>query len=262
MQPTSHASNSAGANEALYGPHMNHTELAAVATTIADIGSTFYFRPDTLAVGKEHGLDGYRFYFVGRGGVLGDVEADVALSAFGYFEPGLFASMWNSAKAIVPPREAARLYHGCNHDLGRATLVDVPGLEAFCEAAAAVNAAIDPAGLALYAGIAAEPVPDDVPARAVHLAMCLREARGSIHLLALIASGVPTRMAHQIRRPDDVTLFGWTEPVVASDDDIARWDAAEALTNALLAPSFGVLDDKGERALVEGADAIHAALIP
>ena len=92
--------------------------------------------------------------------------------------------------------------------------------------------------------------------------MCLREARGSIHLLALVASGVPTRMAHQIRRPDDVTLFGWTEPVVASDDDIARWDAAEALTNTLLAPSFGVLDDKGERALVEGADAIHAALDP
>ena len=241
---------------------MDHTELSSVAATIADIGSTFYFRPETLAVGKAHGLDGYRFYFVGRGGVLGDVEADVALSAFGYFEPNLFASMWNSARGVVPPREAARLYHGCNHDLGRSRLSDVPGLDAFCEAAAAVNDAIDPAGLALYAGIAAEPIPEDAPARAVHLAMCLREARGSIHLLALVASGVPTRVAHQIRRPDDVTLFGWAEPLVASDDDISRWNAAETLTNRLLAPSFGVLDDKGERALVEGADAIHAALIP
>lgn len=241
---------------------MDHTDLSSVATTIADIGSTFYFRPDTLTVGKEHGLDGYRFYFIGRGGVLGDVEADVALSAFGYFEPSLFASMWNSAKTIVPPREAARLYHGCNHDLGRAKLADVPHLGAFCEAAAAVNDSIDAAGLALYAGIAAEPLPDDAPARALHLAMCLREARGSIHLLALVASGVPTRVAHQIRRPDDVTLFGWTEPLVASDDDIARWKAAEALTNTLLAPSFGVLDDAGAMALVDGANAIHAALIP
>jgi hypothetical protein len=241
---------------------MDHTELSSLAATIADIGSTFYFRRETLAVGKEHGIDGYRFYFVGRGGVLGDVEAEVALSAFGYFEPNLFASMWNSAKAILPPREAARLYHGCNHDLGRARLGDVPGLDDFCEAAAAVNDAIDPAGLALYAGVAAEPIPDDPPARALHLAMCLREARGSVHLLALVASGVPTRTAHQIRRPDDVTLFGWSEPLVASDDDIARWEAAETLTNTLLAPSFGVLDDKGERALVEGAQAIHAALIP
>jgi hypothetical protein len=241
---------------------MDRTELSSVAATIADIGSNFYFRRETLAVGKEHGIDGYRFYFVGRGGVLGDVEAEVALSAFGYFEPNLFASMWNSAKAILPPREAARLYHGCNHDLGRARLGDVPGLDDFCEAAAAVNDAIDPAGLALYAGVAAEPIPDDPPARALHLAMCLREARGSVHLLALVASGVPTRTAHQIRRPDDVTLFGWSEPLVASDDDIARWEAAETLTNTLLAPSFGVLDDKGERALVEGAQAIHAALIP
>src|SRR5918994_3118335 len=108
-----------------YRPPMDHTELSALASTIDEIGSAFYFRPATLAVGKEHGLDGYRFYFVGRGGVLGDVEADVALSAFGYFEPNLFASMWNSAKAIMAPREAARLYHGCNHDLGRARLSDV-----------------------------------------------------------------------------------------------------------------------------------------
>lgn len=241
---------------------MDHSSLSALAATFGDIGSTFYFRPATLAVGKEHGIDGYRFYFLGRGGVLGDVEPAVALSAFGYFEPNLFASMWNSAKAILPPREAARLYHGCNHDLGRATLGDVPGIEAFCDAAAAVNAAIDPAGLALYAGIAAEPVPEDPPARALHLAMCLREARGSMHLVALVASGVPTRLAHQIRRPDDVTLFGWSEPVIASDDDRARWEAAEELTNTLLAPSFDVLDDKGERALLEGAAAIHAALLP
>jgi hypothetical protein len=241
---------------------MDHVELSALASTLADIGSTFYFRPATLAVGKEHGLDGYRFYFVGRGGVLGDVEADVALSAFGYFEPTLFASMWDSARAIVPPREAARLYHACNHDLGRAKLADVPGLDAFCDAAAAVNEAIAPAGLSLYAGIAAEPVPDDAPARALHLAMCLREARGSTHLLALVASQVPPRLAHQIRRPDDVTLFGWAEPLVASDEDRARWEAAEALTNTLLAPAFGILDDKGERALVEGAHAVHAALLP
>ena len=241
---------------------MDHIESSSLASSIADIGSTFYFRPTTLAVGKEHGLDGYRFYFVGRGGVLGDVEAAVALSAFGYFEPSLFASMWDSARAIVPPREAARMYHRCNHDLGRAKLGGVAGLDAFCEAAAAVNDAIDPAGLALYAGIAAEPVPEDAPARALHLAMCLREARGSIHLLALVASQVPLRLAHQIRRPDDVTLFGWREPLVASDEDRARWEAAETLTNSLLAPAFAVLDDKGERALLEGAQAIHAALLP
>lgn len=239
---------------------MTNDEFGAFAKQIADIGSAFYFHPDTLATGKSRGLDGFRLYFVGRGGVLGDVEADVARSAFGYFEPTLFETMWNSAKAIIPARDGARLYIECNHALGRAKLADVAGLDAFCEAAGAVNEAIDPTGLPLYAGVAAEPLPDDVPARATHLAMVLREARGSTHLLAIVAAGLAPRLAHQIRRPDDVALFGWPEAMDYSDADRAKWDAAEALTNELLAPSFAVLDAAGERALLDGATAIHAAL--
>ncbi|MDQ3544275.1 MAG: hypothetical protein M3431_10510 [Actinomycetota bacterium] len=239
---------------------MTNDEFGVFAKQVADIGSAFYFHPDTLATGKASGLDGFRFYFVGRGGVLGDVEADVVHSAFGYFEPALFATMWNSAKEIIPARDGARLYMGCNHALGRAKLADVAGLDAFCEAAGAVNDAIDPTGLALYAGVAAEPVPDDLPARAIHLAMVLREARGSTHLLALVASGLAPRLAHQIRRPDDVSLFGWPEPVAYTDADSTRWAAAEALTNELLSPSFAVLDPASERALLAGAKAIHTAL--
>lgn len=241
---------------------MDHGEIASLAQTIADVGSTYYFRPETLAVGQEHGLDGYRFYFLGRAGALGDVDASVALAALGYFEPTLFAAMWESAKAIMPPRDGGRIHAGCNHDLGRSRLADVPGLDAFCEAAAAVNDAIDPTSYPLYASLAAEPIPKDLPGRAVHLAMLLREGRASAHLLALVASGVSTRMAHQIRRPDDGQLFGWSEPVEPSDADREAWDTAEALTNTLVSPAFNVLDDGGTRALVEGANAIHAALIP
>jgi len=142
---------------------MTNDEFGVFAKQVAEVGSAFYFHPDTLATGKASGLDGFRFYFVGRGGVLGDVEADVVHSAFGYFEPALFATMWNSAKEIIPARDGARLYMGCNHALGRAKLADVAGLDAFCEAAGAVNDAIDPTGLALYAVVAAEPVPDDLP---------------------------------------------------------------------------------------------------
>ena len=87
---------------------MTNDEFAVFAKQVADIGSAFYFHPDTLATGKASGLDGFRFYFVGRGGVLGDVEADVVHSAFGYFEPALFATMWNSAKEIIPARDGAR----------------------------------------------------------------------------------------------------------------------------------------------------------
>ena len=48
-------------------------ELDGSALKTGDIGSAFYFHPDTLAMAKGHGLDGFRMYFLGRGGVLGDV---------------------------------------------------------------------------------------------------------------------------------------------------------------------------------------------
>lgn len=235
-------------------------DFLTTAQRIGEIGSSFYFKPGTVAVGKEHGLDGFRFYFLGRGGVLGDVEASVAHSAFGYFEPTLFARMWDTAKQRMAPRDAARLYHRCCHDHGRAALVGVSGLEGFCAAAEQVNAGIDATGLSLYAGVKAEPLPDDAPARALHLAMVLREARGSAHLVAVIASGLSPRAAHHIRRPNDAELFGWKDIPDVTDDDRARWQSAEELTNELLWPSFAALDEPARQAYVDGAERIVAAL--
>ena len=69
--------------------------------------------------------------------------------------------------------------------------------------------AVDGGAMALFAGVRAEPVPDDAPAAAIHQAMVLREMRGSAHLAAITAVGLPTEVAHAIKRPDDVELFGW-----------------------------------------------------
>ncbi len=72
--------------------------IAAAAGPIGVLGASHYFAPGTVAIGKERGIDGFRFYFLGRGGVLGDVESEVVASAFGYFHPALVEKMWNSAK--------------------------------------------------------------------------------------------------------------------------------------------------------------------
>ena len=92
-------------------------------------GAPWYFDAKTLAAGKEHNLDGFRLYFLGRGGVLGDVEAEVVASAFGYFNPALVEKMWNTAKERMAPRDAARLYLSCCHQFGRDHFgaVDGPG---------------------------------------------------------------------------------------------------------------------------------------
>jgi hypothetical protein len=235
-------------------------DFIARTDAIGRLGGAWYFDRQTLATGKEHNLDGLRFYFLGRGGVLGDVEPEVVCSAMGYFNPALIDKMWNTAKERMAPREAARLYLSCCHEFGRARFAGLDGLDAFCAAAEQVNDAIDPAGLALYAGIDAEPVPDDPPARAIHLTAVLREARGSAHLLGVVASGLRPRIAHAIKRPTEGKEFGWDDEPQPTSDELARWEQAEEMTIRQLEPSFGVLDAAGQDALVAGLTAMEAAL--
>lgn len=236
--------------------------LAAACPLIGKLGAAFYFTPETLARGRELGLGGLRFYFLGRGGVLGDVEAPVVASAFGYFEPGMVAHLWDTAKAVLAPREAARVYLACAHEMGRARLGEVAGLEAFCDSAETVARAADPAALALFAGLVGEPLPGDAPARAMQLLVWLRELRGSAHLVAVVASGLSPRVAHYLRRPHDFVQFGWKEsdvPIVTGDDR-RRLVAADELTDRMLAPVFGILDDGGWAALLTGLEGAAAAL--
>jgi hypothetical protein len=230
------------------------------STTVNEAGNRFYFHPDTLARGKELGLDGFRFYFLGRGGVLGDVEPAVVVAAFGYFSPGVVETIWSSAKQIMAPREAARAYLACADHVGVAKLDGLGVLDGFNDAAETVVAAVDRSALPLFAGIAAEPLPDHPAARAYRNICILRELRGSVHLLAIVASGVAPSVAHAIRRPDDVTSFGWETAPEISDDDRARLAAADELTDRLLVPSIEALTEEQRDAFVTGVEVIGAHL--
>lgn len=236
--------------------------VAAACPKIGAMGASFYFVPETVAAGKELGLDGFRFYFLGRGGVLGDVEAPVVHSAFGYFKPELLATMWDSARKVVAPREAGRAYLGACADHGRRRFAELGGLDAFCDAAAAVDGAADPTGLSLYAGISSEPLADDPPGRAMQLVAVLRELRGSAHLLAVRAVGLDDKTAHWIKRPGDTAMFGWDdeEAPTVTDRERALLDDAEAMTDRLVTPAYAVLDDAGQAALLDGLEAMEAAL--
>jgi len=195
-----------------------------------------------------------------RGGVLGDVDAKVVQCAFGYFEAGLVSKMWSTAKEKMAPRDAARLYMECAADLGRRKFSGIAGLDAFCAAAEKVVAAADPASLPLFAGVAAEPLVEDLPGRAMQLVAVLREYRGSAHLLAVVASGLSPKLAHAIKRPDDVGTFGYAEAPAVTDADRAKLDAAEALTDAIVLTAFSALDAAEADALMAGVNAMEAAL--
>ena len=239
---------------------MTPVEIMRATDAIGKIGAAFYFHPDTLTRGKEVGLDGFRFYILGRGGVLGDVEPAVVRGAFGYFHPALIARMWTTASERVAPREAARLYHRCAHELGRSALTEVDDLGGFVEAATQAIGAVEGVSLPLFTAVRAEPVPDDAPAAAMHQAMVLRELRGSVHLLSLVAHGLDSAKAHAIKRPDDVAVFGYEGAPDVTDDDRAAWRRAEHMTDDLLTPAYASLSTTQAAAFVAGTTAIASAL--
>jgi hypothetical protein len=240
---------------------MTPTELVqAACPKVGSLGSAFYFDASTLAKGKELGLDGFRFYILGRGGVLGDVESAVVRSAFGYFAPDLIDKMWNSAKATVAPRDAGRAYLACAQEFGRAKFAGIDGLDAFCDAAEAINAATDAASLALYAAVAAEPLCDDAPGRAMQLTAVLREYRGSAHLAAIRSLNLDPAVAHAIKRPDDVSTFGYGDAPSITDEDRARHAQAEILTDAMVLGAYSAVDADGASALMAGLEAMEAAV--
>lgn len=235
--------------------------VSAVSPTIRDIGWAYFFAPETVAHAQSLGLDVITFYFVGRGGVLGDVEASVVHSAWGYFNPDLLGGMWEAGRAVIAPRDAGREFFAAAAGFGRARLADAGDLTAFCAAADAVLAAADPVGLPLFAAWVAEPRADDPPARATQQLHVLRELRGSAHLLAVRAVGLDDLTAHVLTRPGDMAMFGWSDddkPPTTEADQQAHVEA-EALTDRLVLPAWSVLDDAGRDAFVDGLARIEAA---
>jgi len=248
-----------------YASAVNTQELMDQACPlIRDHGWAYFFVPETEAKGKELGLDVFQFYALGRGGVLGNVEASVVASAFGYFNPSMIQQLWDSGRKLIEPRDAARAYFGCAAELGRLRFAGLGGLEGFCAAAGEVNDAADPTGLPLYAGFRAEPLVDDSAGRAMQLLSVLREFRGSAHLLAVRAEGLDARTAHLIKRPNDAELFGWSadDLLEITPEDREALDRAEVLTDSIVRAAYAALDDAGAEALLAGLHQIVAALNP
>lgn len=236
--------------------------MAVACPQIRDLGWAFYFTPETLGAGAELGLQNFDFYFIGRGGVLGDVESSVVRSAFGYFSPNLIDAAWNGGRQVIAPREAGRRFMECCADLGRQRLSDLEDLEGFVAALDAVNGAADPTGLALYAAVRAEPLVDDLPGRAMQLVTVLREFRGSAHLVAIRVAGLDAKTAQFVTRPGDGAMFGWQpeDAPTTTDEHRMQMQRAEAITDDLTRPAYAVLDDAGQQAVLRGLSGVEAAL--
>ena len=135
------------------------------------------------------GLDFLAGYVWGRASVLGEPEAPVVAAAFGVFEPGLIAGLYDAGRqacslADVRSAKESGAVAALRHVLGD---VDVEPVVAVLSRAAA---AASPTGRALHAGLTALPWPTTPLGRLWHVCSVLREHRGDGHLAAYVAAGL------------------------------------------------------------------------
>ena len=203
-------SGTVGEESRVYGgdmADMTSLELTkATAAILGELGSRYMLHPETAAVGTEAGYaNGWAWYFTGRGGVLGDVDADVVSASFGFFGAPMVRTMWEAGLPVEGARSAGSRYAAACAEYGRKRLRDAEGLARFCELAARVIDHLDVSGTPLLAGLRAETVPEDLPGRAYWYVSLLREWRGCEHIVAVRASGLTPAQAVLTNYPDLAT---------------------------------------------------------
>jgi hypothetical protein len=226
-----------------------------LAPLVGALGGAFMLDPSVLGPGKTVGYPGgFSYYVVGRGGVLGDVDASVVSSAFGFFAPTLVRSLWESGVSVEGARAGADRYTlGCA-ERGRSRLGEWDGAPRAVELLERVIDGADDSGLSLFAGWRAQPRPSDPVGRAYLLIHVLRELRGGIHLVAVLAGGL-TPLEAVLANPsshgvEQAKRFGWSEPfpdVSRSQDAMVD---AERITNSLMARHLDALNDDELQELV------------
>jgi len=232
-------------------PEMSGLDVvAATYDPIHDLGTAMFIGPDTQARAKEWGWNNpIAFYFAGRGGTLGDVDADVVASVFGWFNPAVVAAMYNEGIAVHGPGEAVRRMVESNALWGRDHLSGA-GLDDWVAVAERLVDGAEGGGRPLFVGWRSQPRADDGPARAAQLLQVLREWRGANHLVATTAVGLsPLEAILTNEGEGQAKFFGWPEPFADVSAIRHKHGEAEEMTNRLCAADIERLLSAKERSV-------------
>lgn len=218
------------------------------ADAISHVPATFMLDMATYARGAELGFDGVDFYFAGRGGVIGDVHADVVTAAFVFFSPDVVRASWDRSAAVMPRRQAAQEYLAVGHAWARDHLAGDR------RTAALLGRVVQSASVAAAPVFAAfrtlpEPPDADTAALVLHRLNALRELRMALHAAALLTVGLSPVEAVAVRSAAMAPLFGWDE-LPAAEPLHERWSLAEARTDRMMGRAFRVLDPAERAELV------------
>ncbi len=161
----------------------------ALRDAIEPIATICFWSEPAYQAYEAIGLEFLGGYVWGRACVLGEPEGTVVASAFGVFEPGLIAGLYDASRQICSVSDVrAAKERGAVAAL-RQVLSDVNVQPVLAVLRRAAEAA-DTTGRALHSGLASMPWPEDSYGQLWHATSILREHRGDGHLAVLVATGV------------------------------------------------------------------------
>ena len=216
------------------------TELAV---PIGDLGGRFMLSGRTYAAGAELGFSGLDFYFCGRAGVLGPVDADIVVHELGFFEPTNVRTLWEAGLAVMAPEQAAAHFLDCGYAWGRARLPEDLPAGRLAELARAVTDGTGTEQPALFQAWNRVEWPEADVDRALHAIHLLRELRGGQHVRAAHELSLDPHQAVLLQTGvGNAELFGWSAPHPDPEACRATWEQVEAATNAGVVAALAVLD--------------------
>lgn len=195
----------------------------------------------------EFGLGGFAYYFGGRGSVLGEVDADVVASIFGFFPTDFVRRHWAKARSAARPEEFLQHYLQTCHTWGRERLSGIESPERLAELLSKVVNAAETPLLPLFAGWRAVPLPDEPLPRVAQLSHVLREHRGGLHLCAVRSGGMTPLQAIRTREDGDkrARFLGWSSETDDVTEALRKQRAdVEDLTDELATPAYAALDEQ------------------
>jgi hypothetical protein len=237
--------------------------VQATSVPIHDLGTSVYLSPDVFGWAAEWGWSNpFSFYFAGRGGMLGDVSADVVHAAFGWFEPGAVKAMYDEGIAVGGTAAAAERMAEAHGLWGRKHFAGVSGIEDIASVTEELVDGLEGSAIPLFVGWRAAPRDDTAAGRAAQLMQILREWRGGIHLVATTAVGLsPLEAILTNEGPGQAKFFGWSEPFPSCEEIAHKHAEAEEITDQVSAAALArALSEDKYHAFEAGVLALRAAM--
>ena len=240
--------------------------LAVVKSTsvpIHDLGTAIYLSPDVMGWAAEWGWSNpFAFYFAGRGGMLGEVGADVVHSTFGWFEPNAVKVMFDEGAAVAGSKGAAARMAEAHSMWGRKYFAAVDGIGDIAAVTEELVDNLEGSAIPLFVGWRSAPRDTDPAGKAAQLMQTLREWRGGIHLAATTAVGLsPLEAILTNEGPGQAKFFGWSEPFPQWQGIEHKHGEAESITDQASAAALQrALSPEQYPAFEAGVASLRAAM--